>query len=353
MSEQDKDKKTHKPTRRKLRELRKRGQVPRSAEIVSATITIIIFGYFWLSWEHQLERFKELVLVPASLYNFPFDIALKRAFDLLFEEFMLLVFPFACLVIFAGIMANVLQFGVLFAVEPLKPDVNKLNPVQGLKKIFSAKNVIETIKSLIKVLFLSTLFYLIVIDNLSDLVKLPYCNVLCLVDLMKHILSDLAIYAVPMFVFLAATDYFFQKFNFTKENMMSKEELKQEHKDTEGDPLSKGRRKSTHKTMATDDIAQRVQRASVVVTAARTAVAISYDKETAPLPVIVVVAKGVLAKRITDLARADKVFIVENIALAQGLAEVGKIDRFIPSEFLESTAKILRQAAVNANSKFL
>ena len=345
MSEDDKDQKTEDASPKKLKDLRKKAQIPQSKEVTSATLTLLLFTYFWVSWSSIFEHFKEMLLIPTQFINLPFKEALKQAYDLIFNQFLLLVLPFIFLVIIGVIIANVMQFGVLFSLEPIKPDLSKISPAKGLKKIFAFKNLLETIKALIKVAFLSSILYFVLRENIGTLIKVPYCDISCLIVLMQHIVKQVALYALPIFIILAAIDLFLQKMIFKKDNKMTKEEVKKEHKNSEGDPQIKGRRKSMHKTMALDDTVGRVESSTAIVMGNGKAVAIYYERGVTQLPVIMAIGKGLIAKQVAEIAREEKIAIINDVVLAEELVEIGKIDQQVPSKCLTAVGKVLRKVA--------
>jgi type III secretion protein U len=345
MSDEDKDQKTEQPSQKKLKDLRKKGQIPRSQEVVSATLTLLLFAYFWLFWPSLFVNFKEMLIIPTQFINVPFDIALKQVFDLIFNKFLLIVLPFAFLVIVGTIIANVMQVGMIFSVESIKPDLSKISPAKGLKKIFAFKNLLETIKALIKVAFLSSILYFVLRENLELLIKIPYCGLGCLILLMQHLIKQVAMYALPIFIVLAAIDIFLQKIIFLKDNKMTKEEVKKEHKNSEGDPQSKGRRKSMHKEMAMDDTTGRVQSSSAIIMGNGKAIGIYYERGVTQLPIIMTIGKGLIAKQVADIARKENIMIVDDVVLADELVETGKIDQHVPSNCLTAVGKVMRNVS--------
>ncbi len=345
MSEPDKDQKTEEPSQRKLKDLRKKAQIPKSKEVVSASLTFLLFAYFWLSWFALFEHFKEMLIIPSQFIDVTFEEALKQVFDLIFNKFLVIVLPFVFLVIFGTIIANVMQFGVMFSLEPIKPDLSKINPIKGFKKIFAFKNLLETIKAFIKVAFLSSILYFVLRENIGTLIRVPYCDISCLVVLMEHIVKQVALYALPIFIVLAAIDFFLQKMIFKRDNKMTKEEVKKEHKNSEGDPQSKGRRKSMHRTMALDDTVGRVGSSSAIIMGNGKAVAIYYERGVTQLPVIMAIGKGLIAKQVAEIAREEKIAIIDDVVLAEELVETGKIDQQVPSKCLTAVGKVMRRVA--------
>jgi len=345
MSE-DKSRKTEQATPKKLRESRKKGQIPRSKEIVTTTLFMALFMYFWLTWEWQFENIKELVGIPANLYQFDFDDALKYLFDLVMDKAVFsLLLPLSAIVVVVGVLGNILQFGVLFSTDPLKPRFEKINPVSGLKRIFSSKQLMETLFSLLKLIGIATVVYWVIRSNLNELVHhVSACDVNCLKLLLQFLVWKLVIALLPLLILLMIVDYFFQKAVFLKEQRMTKEELHREFKDTEGDPHIRGERRFLQREMSMDDISERVRSARVLVTDAELgAVALLYKEGETPLPFIVAMGVGGMARRMIDVARREDIAIADDQPLVDLLMEEGDIDQFIPPEAVSACGRVFRQ----------
>ena len=345
MSE-DKSQKTEKPTRKKLRDARKRGQVAQSKEIASTALILTFFLYIAFTWQAQLHRFKEILLLPSDYYDMPFADALALVSNALVYEMLAMVAPFIGIAIVVSVLSSVLQFGFLFAVEPLKPDFNKVNPVEGFKRIFSARNAIELLKSVVKVALLSVVLYYIVRYHINDLLNVLYHDMFSLMDVMTELMSKLLVYLAPALVVIAAVDYVLQKTQFVKEQMMTKEERKREFKETEGDPLVKSTRRQQQRKLASEDVGQRVKTATlIVVDGSRAAAALWYEKGTTPLPMVTLLGKGPSAAHIVKFAHAAEKNIVENGGLAQALLEKTQTDQYIPADLIDEVAAVMRESA--------
>lgn len=342
MSE-DKGKKTEQPTPKRLRDARKKGQVAKSREIVSTLLLFFVFLFFWFSWPYQVARFKEMILLPTHFYQVPFDEALKDLIELLFMEAIYLVLPLIGLIIAVGLLANLLQFGLLFAVEPIVPKIEKINPLSGIKRIFSARTAIEAAKSVFKIALISVLLFFVIQHNLSVFVNLPYRDIDCLADVMSALTGQIVMYLMPGFLIIAVTDYFLQRIQYTKDHKMTKEEVKKEYKDTEGDPMIKGQRKELHQQFVMENTLQTVQDASILLTGPKVAVALWYKKEKTVMPIILVIGRQHLAKQMIAIAQTQQVPILEDSSLSQGLAEQGVAGQYIPTEFAQASATALRQ----------
>ncbi len=343
MSEQDKDRKTEKPTPRRLRQLREKGQIPRSQEVVSGILMLVIFLYLWFSWDLQFQRLQALIQVPATFYGIAFDEALERLLERAAKDFFLLVSPFVLLILVAGILANGLQFGFIFSVDPVLPKFEKINPVKGFKRIFSLKNMFETVRAIIKTGLLSAIVYWVISANLADLLKLPYCNLHCVPPLTSHLTWKIAAWTAPVLLVLGAIDFLFQRYIYLRDHKMTREEAKKDHKESEGDPLIKGRRKEIHQEIIQDDSLRRISEATVILTGAHGLVGVKYQQGVTPLPVIVGIGRGpAMTGKLLAMARRRKIPLVRDEALATGLINRATAGQPVPRQYLAAVAAILR-----------
>lgn len=335
--------KTEQPTPKKLRDARKKGQVAKSKEIASAAGITGLFLVIWIGSDFFMEHFKEMILLPSRYYEIGFSEALKQVMGGVFIEYLLLSLPIVSIAMILGIAANYFQIGALFAPESVKPDLKKLDPVQGMKKIFSMNNLIELIKSVVKITFLGILIYIVIKESVHSLVRIPYLGISGLLMVLGGILKNMVIYTSIAYIVVAAADYFLQKKQHVKKLMMSKDEVKREYKEMEGDPVVKGQRKQLHREMAMNDAAQKTRGASVLVTnPTRLAVALYYEKDKTPLPLVVCKGEDLLARRMIEVAKEEGIPIMQNVPLARDLYEHSEVDQFIPTELIESVAEVLR-----------
>ncbi len=335
--------KTEKPTPKRLREARKKGQVAKSKEITSCANVIGVFLFLWIFCKVYLYGCKNLIELGAKAASQPFGEGLTFLTHGIVTQFLKLTMPLLLLTIILAVASNFFQIGLLFAFETIKPDLKKLNPMSALKRIFSKKNLIEFIKSVVKILFLAILFYIVFKKSLPALIILPYSGLGPILMIVSAILKKLIVYTAIAFIVVAAADYFFQKSQHIKSLMMTKEEVKQEYKEMEGDPQIKSKRRQLHQELLTTNMLENVRKSTVVVTnPTRLAIAIYYDKEKTKLPMIVAKGENLLAKRIVEIAKEEGIPIMTNVPLAQDLYEKGKLDDYIPSELIEPVAEVLK-----------
>ena len=253
-------------------------------------------------------------------------------------------FVFVIVAAIVGIAANVAQVGFLFTLEPLKPNLSKLNPAEGFKKIFCMKNFFEFFKNVVKVTFLSYLIYKIILASIPELLTMCYGTIDDIFPCLRLMLKRLAYYTVFGYVVIAVVDRLFQQKNFTKEMMMTKDEVKREYKEMEGSQeVKQAQRQFRNELLNSPNPAPATRQASVVVTnPTRLAIGIRYNAEESPLPRVVVAGEGGHAKTIRETAMAEGIPVVENVPLARALWANGKVQEVIPDELLVPVAEILK-----------
>ena len=335
--------KTEQPTPKKLRDARKKGQVVKSREIGSTAIVIGVFVTLWVFFDSMMERLEGMITLPTNYYDAPFFEGLTSVLTGVLIDVLLISLPIVILAMVLGVIANYFQVGVLFSFDPVKPDLKKINPASGIKKIFSMNNLIELLKNILKIVILSYLIYIVLRHSFSPLLQIPNLGLQSVLPVLGGIMKNLVIYSSAGFFLIAVLDYMLQKKQHVKKLKMTKDEVKREYKEMEGDPIVKGKRKQLHREMAMDETVQKTKKSSVVVTnPERLAIALLYEKEKTPLPVILAKADGILAKRMIEVAREEGIPIMRNVPLARELYEHGEVDQYIPTELIEPVAEVLK-----------
>ena len=335
--------KTEPPTQKRLRDARKKGQVAKSKEVISASLIIFLLAYLWLSSDYYMEKFRQLMALPVTTYGIDFDAALGEIIVETFKFAVTLVLPVVGIALVVGIAANFLQIGALFAPEIIKEAPKKLNPAKALKNIFSRKNFIELIKSILKIVFLGYLIYVALRHDIGNLLAIPNCGLACLLPVFGSLMGKIITYAIIAFIIVAAADYFFQKFDYIKNLKMTKDEVKREFKEMEGSPEIKSHRRQLFQEIVNSQVANNVSRSSVIITnPTRMAIGIYYDEEETPLPVVTLKEQGTMAKRVIEIAREKGIPVMENVPLAHALMDQANIDQYIPSDLIKPIAEVLR-----------
>ena len=260
----------------------------------------------------------------------------------LIEVIAVTVGLFAAGVIVISVAVTFFQTGMLVTSEPLKPKLSKINPIEGFKKLFSLRNVIETLKSLIKILVLIIIVY----DNLTDvLAESPKYLYTDISDSVAHIFDSVMAMIFDIiiaFTVIAAADYLYQWWQFERDLRMTKEEVKEEFKQLEGDPKIKGKIKERQRQMAMSRMMQQVPQADVVIrNPTHYAVALRYQPETDNAPIVLAMGQDDLALRIVKVAEEHNVAVIENVPLARALYAEAELNREIPPEFYNAVAEVL------------
>ncbi len=343
MSDGGTGEKTEEPSPQKLKQAREKGQVAKSQDAIQALSFVIVFSIVALTMGSTATRLREFVQGALTT-------AVRRGdetstlFTMIDEAiWMVLVCSMPAMggAFIAGFAANAMQVGFMITTEPLKPDFKKLNPVDGFKNLFSKKKLVESLKQLLKFILVSYIAYTSVTEVLREVVLAVRIDLWTGVALGGQIIVTIAKKIGLMFVIVAAADFFWQRHVFNKDMMMSKYDVKQEYKSSEGDPQQKSERKALAEELILHGSQQNVANAdAVVVNPTHVAVAIKYDKDKGGAPRIV--AKGMRknAETIKEIARQAGVPILRNIPLAQALHKLD-IEEEIPEELYEAVAEVL------------
>jgi type III secretion protein U len=205
------------------------------------------------------------------------------------------------------------------------------------------RNLVEFLKSCLKVAIISLVLWKVLKESLPMLVLIPAQDLDGAVGCLHVVVYEMVKYCAGTFVVIAACDYFWQRHLFLKQHKMSKDEVKNEYKEMEGDPHIKAQRKHLHQEMAMNDAAAQVRKSSVLVTnPTHIAVALRYQKGETPLPIVTARGEGALAQRMMEIAKEEGIPIMRNVPLAHDLWEKGALSQYIPSELIEPVAEVLR-----------
>ena len=335
--------KTEQPTHKKLRDARKKGQVPQSKELVSSALIVSLLFLLLAQGPGLVEKFKAIIRLPLPLLEDDFPHAADMLLGAYARATAGIVAPFLLVAVVATIASTAGQFGLLFSFEAAKPSLNKLNPANWVKKTFGLENLIEFGKSNLKIAILGLVLFFLIRDGLQAMVRAPTCGIPCLREVMGSLLFQVVMWSAGPFVLVAAADLGFQRWHFRKKNMMSKDEVKREYKESEGDPQVKGMRKQLHQQMLAEGKVDRARKATVLVTnPTHVAVAVFYEAGETPLPVVTAVGTDLVAQRMMQAAAEAGVPIMRDVPLARALLDSAEIDQFIPSELIEPFAAVLR-----------
>jgi flagellar biosynthetic protein FlhB len=345
MAEEDDDsQKTEDPSDRKLSKAREKGDVAQSQEV--KTWMILLGGTAGLIFMGPtIASGVRAIGLPfiASAHAIPTDFEhLRLTFALLSADLGLLLAPLMGLLLFLAITSNVVQFGLMFAPEKVKFDLSKISLIKGSKRLISQRAIMEFLKGIFKLLIVSVVSFLMVVPWLTDLTVMVRMELGYSLDRIFIIATVLAAGTVGVMTLVAAMDFAFQKHQFTKRMRMSKQEAKDEHKQSEGDPHVKARIRKIRAERAQQRMMAAVPDADVIITnPTHYSIALEYKMDDMAAPKLV--AKGVdhLAMRIREVAEANDIPLVENPPLARALYAGVDIDEEIPAEHFKAVAEVI------------
>lgn len=334
--------KTEKPTPKRIRDARKEGDVSKSKDLTS---TVLILGWLvggWLMLTFMQARMKELFEQALRAIQLPFRQALMETAAVAFQTLLWLSVPLMAMAFFIGLVIEFLQVGPIVTGKKLVPKMDKLNPVEGVKKMFSLDNLVELIKSILKCAAMLGIGYYVLQLMMPSLLLLPYNSPASMGSMLWEVIKRIVIWTIVVFFFISALDVWYQKFSYMKKLRMSRRDIMQEVKENEGDPYVKSRRRQLHREWAQQNMLSAVRGSNVVVTnPTHIAVALKYEEGETDLPMVVAKGEGALAEDIKRAAEEAGIPIMQNVPLARGLNEKIELDEYISNEFFDAVAEIL------------
>lgn len=338
------EEKTEEPTPHRHEEVRKRGQVARSADLTAALG--ILAGVLFLYWRRQslMDELCSLVEGGITLISRPgltagFLEALGRGAGVFLAH---TVGPLLVVVSCVGLVVVMAQVGFVFSGHPVKPRAEQLNPARGLQRMFSRRSLLELGKALAKVVAVGVVAFYVVRSHLPELAVVGEMSLAGACDTIAQVLFRVGVLVSAVFLAVAVLDYFFQRREFHAQLKMTRHELKEEIRQTEGDPLIRTRLREKQRALARRRMIYEVPKATVVLTnPTRLAVALRYELDREKAPVVVAKGAGDIALRIIQVAKEHGVPVVENKALAQALYKGVDLGQEIPPELYQAVAEIL------------
>lgn len=341
---QDGQEKTEQPTGRRLGKARGEGQVAKSQEINSVAGLFAALLYFSLNGRAMIDSIKIFMqhVFDSRLethLNVVSTFALSREMIMALSKILM---PFMLLLVVIGLISNIGQFGILFTLKPLHPKFSKFNPISGLKSFVSMQKLVEILKSILKLLVIAVIPYLIIRSELEYLPLIMDTGIWNIICYIGKIILRILFYVGLVFLLLGILDLIFQKWKFKKDMMMTKEEVKDEFKQTEGDPMVKAKIRRNQIEMLRKIMLEKVPRADVVITnPVHVAVALKYDRMSMDAPQVVAKGARLIAEKIKKIARENGVPIVENKPLAQSLYKTVEVGESIPETLYKAVAEVL------------
>ena len=342
--------KTEPATQKKLDDARKEGKVAKSKDLTQGIDLLVLFllikvfvGYmgdrFMTLFDETLGRMAEFMEVNQKEVSMQaFSTVLGNA---IFEIFMI-IWPFLVFGFVITFIVTVYQVGWKVSAKPMEPKLSKFNPINGFKRIFSKDSLFELAKSLVKIAVIAYVAYSNVVEEANNLFILYEIELNQAIALVGSIILEFGIEISVVFIVIGLVDYLYQKWKFSEDMKMTKQEVKDEYKNTEGDPQIKGRIRQKMREASQRRMMQDVPKADVVITnPTHFAVAIKYDAEVSKAPIVVAKGEDYLAQKIKEVARENNVQIVENKPLARMLYHNVEIGAEIPPELYQAVAEVL------------
>lgn len=343
MAEQD-GSKTEQATARRKAEAREKGQVAVSREVPTA---VILLGGIALLYALTGPALTGLTQVMREWFELaPRTSLTPDTFHALMVKLSLdslrVILPVIGSIAALAVASYLLQTGFLWPAEGLKIDPNRLNPLEGFKKVLSLRSVVELIKALVKVTVIGWVGVTAIRQEIGVLPELVTYDLPGVLAVIGHLVLKMCLWIAGTVAVIAAGDYAYQRFEWERSLRMSKHEVKKEHKESEGDPLIKSRVRSLQREMARNRMMAAVPKADVVITnPTHLAVALKYDQQAMGAPVVVAKGAGYVAQRIKEIATEHGVMVIENKPVAQTLFKLVDIGREIPTDLYRAVAEIL------------
>lgn len=340
------EEKTEKATPHRRREARKKGQVIKSREISSALILLSVFVIMKLTYNRAfgdyIEFTQNFLQMETTAKNFFDDDSFHSYTVYILYKYFEFIFPVILVSVLIGFFSNVLQTGFLFTAENVKLKLDRLNPVEGFKRLLSKRSIVELFKSLIKLVFVGYIVFKTLQSKWIYLPQLVDMEIREIAGILSGMTIEVGIKAALVLLVLSGFDYFYQWWEYEQSIKMSKQDIKEEHKQTEGNPQIKSRIRSIQRQMAQRRMMQEIPKADVVITnPTHLAVALKYDEKEMPAPMVVAKGANLVAERIKQIAIEHNVAIVEDKPLAQLLYKSVDIGEVIPEELYRAVAEIL------------
>ncbi|HIJ85235.1 MAG: flagellar biosynthetic protein FlhB [Magnetococcales bacterium] len=340
----DQDSKTEDPTSKRTQDARGKGQVASSREVGTALLLLVatLTFYFqgeklWVSMQTKMRLFFGGFISddiqPQGVVVLVQDLLKGIVLDLtpLFMFFMIV-----------GILGSIIQHGFLITLDPIMPNFGKINPLQGLKRLFSMRSLVELFKSILKLSVISIAVYVALKGSIVEYMGLMDTNLTHVTAVLGRDILHLFVLVTIAFMFLAVIDFVYQQHEYVKGLRMTKQEVKDEQKQMEGDPLIKGRIRQIQREMAQRRMMEEVPKADVVITnPTHYAAALVYKQGEMMAPKLIAKGRGRIAERIREIARENKIVLVENPPLARSLYSDVPLDSIIPPQLFKAVAQVL------------
>lgn len=345
---EDRSNKTEPATPKRKEDARKKGQIAISRDLSTAVILLSGVGLLAAMLPVGLQKMTEMtrqgltLSFPVAFYR---DMSIEQVYEVVIQAgltVVMLSLPVVLGILVMGSGASLLQSGLLWRADAIQLDAQRISPIKGLSRLFSLRSVIELVKGLLKIAIVTCVGLWVARYDVLQIPGLIGFDMGTVLGVTGRLALKVGLAVAGAIAVLAGFDYFYQRYEWERSLRMSKEEVKEEHKSAEGDPLIKGRVRTLQRELTKKRMMTAVKTADVVVTnPTHLAVALKYDTTTMGAPVVVAKGAGLVAERIRELARHHGVPVVEQKFVARTLFKLVEIGKEIPSELYRAVAEIL------------
>ena len=343
--------KTEEPTAKKISDTRKKGSVAKSQELGMAVELLVLFIMLRVFASWMAEKFVAIYrwvfsgLIPSYMSSergLPTIATMHGVMQDVYKQMLIIMLPFMLAGFLSAFLGNGLQFSFKISTEPLKPKLDKFNPLNGFKRMFSKQALMNLLLSIAKIAIIFFVAYSVIKGHMNEIYILYELDLNQAIALIGNLVIDTGIRISAVYLALGFLDYIYQRRKFRNDIKMTKQEVKDEYKDSEGDPEIKGRQRQKMREVSQRRMMQDVPKADVVITnPTHIAVAIRYDEHSSEAPVVLAKGEEIVAQRIKDVARENNIDIVENKPLARALYTTVDIGAQIPPELYQAVAEVL------------
>jgi type III secretion protein U len=334
---------------KKLRDARRKGQVPHSRDLVTGVSLTMLFIYLVLAGPTLTDRLTALMEVASRSVDPPFSEAGGQAVRLALEIVLLASLPPVVIVVIGDVLSGMAStFGPVFSFDPVKPKFEHINPAQGLKRIFSVRNAVEFAKAAAKVIILGTAFFMILRGMIGPLFEIPVCGEPCLTTAAVAAIKPLAATAAVAFVAIGLVDLLVQRRLFLRDMRMTRTESKREVKDLEGDPLIRGERRRMRTQFTSRNVRVGIRHAVIAIMHEDQIVGLRYRPGETPVPVVVCKGRGEAGRAMLAEARQLGIPTVDNAAFAADLAARHAVGQTIVPDLFKVAAETLVAAGFSS-----
>lgn len=341
--------KTEKPTAKRMQDAREKGQVAKSQDfngamvLIAATGAMAYVGPYTISTLYGQMKYTFGQLLSSPLARQPLtSVNFNSLMTDTIQSMVWLMLPFLLTVLVLGVLSNLVQVKPLFTMQAIFPKLDKINPINGFKRFWSTRSIVEVVKALLKMAIIGATGTIIIHNHREELMGLGGLDVPVAWMAVLKVIGEIAQWSCVLFFISGLIDWRYQAWELEKQLRMSRQDIKDERKNSDGDPMMKGRIRQMGVKMAKTRQLAAVPTADVVITnPTHYAIALKYDPDIAPAPVVVAKGKDLFAQKIKEIAKEHKVPMVENKPLARSLYPVVEVEAMIPPDLFVAVAEVL------------